>query len=100
MTPLHRASGTYDGEDDANSQGKVLIDYVDALRKVCDKYSIPIIDTYLISGINPNISEIGSEYFADGLHISMIIGFIVGVGATVVSIVVIEDLQNKKGTLR
>lgn len=30
--------------------------------------------------------------------ISMIIGFIVGVGATVVAIVIIDDLQNKKGS--
>lgn len=31
--------------------------------------------------------------------ISMIIGFIVGVGATVIAIVVIDDLQNKKDSV-
>lgn len=70
MTPLHRASGTYDGEDDVNTQGKVLLDYVDALISVCRKYSIPIIDTYAISGMNPNVPDIGTDYFADGLHLN------------------------------
>ena len=32
--------------------------------------------------------------------LSMIIGFIIGVGATVIAIVVIEDLQNKKDSVR
>lgn len=32
--------------------------------------------------------------------ISMAIGFIIGVGTTVIAIVVIEDLQNKKDSVR
>lgn len=32
--------------------------------------------------------------------LSVIIGFIIGVGATVIAIVVIEDLQNKKDSIR
>ena len=34
------------------------------------------------------------------VFISTVIGFIVGVGATVVAIVVIEDFQNKKDSVR
>ena len=68
MTPLHRIRGNYIGEDEANTQGKVLKDYVDALKEVCTRYSIPIIDTNSIYGLTPRIPTVLSNYITDGLH--------------------------------
>ena len=71
MTPLHRVhNSTYNwlGEDEENNVGKVLKDYVDALKEVCARYSIPIIDTNANYGITPRISAIYTNYIPDGLH--------------------------------
>lgn len=68
LTQLHRSAVTYIGEDTENNVGKVLKDYVDALKAVCEKYSVPIIDTYAMYGLNPAISSISTAYMPDGLH--------------------------------
>lgn len=68
MTPLHRAGTTHKAENVANDVGKVLKDYVNALREICELYSIPVIDTYSIYGLNPAISSVYSNYITDGLH--------------------------------
>lgn len=68
LTPLHRTGNTYVGEDTPNAQGKVLIDYVNALKSVAEKYSIPIIDLYSIYGLNPIIPIVKTNYITDGLH--------------------------------
>jgi lysophospholipase L1-like esterase len=36
----------------ANSRGKVLTDYIQAIKDVCTKYSIPYLDLYGESGVN------------------------------------------------
>lgn len=48
--------------EDANAQGKTLKDYVDAMIEICGYYSIPVIDLYRISGLNPHID---TSLFAD-----------------------------------
>ena len=63
MTPLHRKN-----ENNVNSLGYNLYDYVQALKNVAQKYSIPVIDTYNISGMNPVIPVIKTNYMPDGLH--------------------------------
>ena len=68
MTPLHRSGTTHKAENVANDVGKVLKDYVNALREICEFYSIPIIDTYSIYGLNPSISTVYNNYITDGLH--------------------------------
>ena len=68
MTPLHRSGNTHLDEDSPNAVGKVLKDYVDALKAVCEKYSIPVIDTYNIYGLSPAIPTIYTTYITDGLH--------------------------------
>ncbi len=68
MTPLHRTGTTYMSEDDTNSQGLVLADYVEAEKKVAELYSIPVIDLWSISGLAPRIPIIKSTYMSDGLH--------------------------------
>lgn len=68
MTPLHRSGTTHKAENVTNDVGKVLKDYVNALREICELYSIPIIDTYSIYGLNPSISTVYNNYITDGLH--------------------------------
>ena len=75
-TPLHRygfgtskllgTAFTYDHIK--NGQDHTLKDYVDALKEVCERYSIPVIDLFSQSGLNPSISQIKDLYFPDGLH--------------------------------
>lgn len=70
ITPTHRdgfGSGfTHDWV--ANGAGKTLEDYVNAIKDVCARYSVPVIDLFSISGLNPVIAGIKSTYMPDGLH--------------------------------
>jgi lysophospholipase L1-like esterase len=76
ITPMHRygfgtskilgTKFTYDHI--ANGRGHTLKDYVDAIKDVCERYSIPIIDLYSISGLHPSIAAHKSTYMPDGLH--------------------------------
>ena len=76
ITPTHRygrgTSGilgtafTYDYIP--NGRGASLKDYVDAIKAVCERHSVPVIDLYQISGIDPSVTEVRSKYMPDGLH--------------------------------
>ncbi len=67
LTPFHRT-----GEETMiNSYGlrrEPLIKYVNAIREVCEYYSVPVLDLYKSSGIQPAIDEIRELYMPDGLH--------------------------------
>lgn len=67
MTPLHRI-----GENDpCNHQGMPhapLKDYVNAIREVCEYYSVPVLDLYKDSGMQPAIEVYKNHYMPDGLH--------------------------------
>lgn len=66
VTPLPRK-----GEMVKNAQGNVLQDYVDAIKKVCNKYAVACLDLHSSIGINPDLSdEIVSNWTrdGDGLH--------------------------------
>ena len=64
ITPLHRIN-----EHVKNSKSNAsLKEYVDIVREVAEYYSLPILDLYAISGIQPEISEIKEIYMTDGLH--------------------------------
>ena len=73
ITPLQRnddlwpANGQPSGSH-VNGQGKKLIDYVNAIKEVCSKYSIPVLDLYNNSCITGNINAIASTLYNDGLH--------------------------------
>ena len=73
-TPLHRygrnASAnvlTYDYLPHPVT-GKTLADYVNAMKEVCERLSIPVIDLFNISGINPTLEVVREMYMPDGLH--------------------------------
>ena len=67
LTPLHRT-----GEDSLiNEIGlgrRTLKEYVKALVSVCEYYSIPVLDLYSVSGLQPQIEIIKKLYMPDGLH--------------------------------
>ncbi len=70
MTPLHRKN-----EDDVRGEGgkktqevAPLSRYVEILCEVAACYSLPVIDLYNHSGIEPNDEENKQKYAPDGLH--------------------------------
>lgn len=58
------AGGTSDGK---NSQGLMLADYVDAIKQVAAKYSVPVLDLYH-GMFYPFNSDFKSKYMTDSLH--------------------------------
>ena len=63
MTPLHRSS-----ENIPNMHGKVLAEYVDMIRKAAEYYSLPLLDLWAVSGIQPAVPVMKEKYMPDGLH--------------------------------
>ncbi len=66
MTPLHRI-----GEDkkvNFNQDDYNLKMYVEIIREVAEYYSLPVLDLYAMSGIQPEIPEVQEAYVPDGLH--------------------------------
>ncbi len=63
MTPMHRIS-----EDVPNRNGRVLREYVEKIKEVAAHYSLPIIDLWSLSGIQPRVDIIKAKFCPDGLH--------------------------------
>ena len=67
LTPLHRR-----GEETLiNSFGlrrEPLIKYINAIREVAEYYSLPVLDLYKNSGLQPSVDVIRELYMPDGLH--------------------------------
>ncbi len=63
MTPMHRET-----ENVPNMHGRVLEDYVQAIRKAAAYYSLPVLDLWAVSGIQPAVPIIKESYMPDGLH--------------------------------
>ena len=63
MTPLHRLNeeGYAPGRRDLRS-------YVQAIREVCEYYSLPVLDLYATYGVNPEIPVMMERFMPDGLH--------------------------------
>jgi lysophospholipase L1-like esterase len=69
LTPLHRLN-----EDNPKGDGykaynvAPLKTYVNIIREVAEFYSIPVLDLYAESGIQPKVDVIRELYCPDGLH--------------------------------
>lgn len=64
MTPLHRTdecTGT-----DLPEQS--LKTYVDIIREVAEYYSLPVLDLFRESGMQPVVDEVKQMYFVDNVH--------------------------------
>ena len=38
------------------------------IKEVCEKYDVPVIDLFTLSGMDPSLSEVRTQYMPDGLH--------------------------------
>ncbi len=69
MTPIHRESEGVKTEYECFAGKNVTLKtYVDIIREVAEFYSLPVLDLYASSGIQPQIEEIKKKYVPDGLH--------------------------------
>ena len=59
MTPLRRLT-----ENTPNHDGKILVNYVDAIIEVCKKHNVAVIDLFRSGIIDPTDTEV----IPDGLH--------------------------------
>ncbi len=67
MTPLHRLTEEYK-INEFGLERKTLTEYASVIRKKAEKYSIPVLDLFSMSGMQPNIEAHNVLYFGDGLH--------------------------------
>ena len=63
VTPLHRVDEL---KGDATEQS--LKTYVDIIREVAGIYSLPVLDLFKESGLQPLVPEIKELYFVDNVH--------------------------------
>ncbi len=68
MTPLHRLDEERSSSPNKNGDSKPLRVYVNIIREVAGYYSLPLLDLYASSGIQPELKEIRDMYVPDGLH--------------------------------
>ena len=68
-TPLHRIGEKSPlGEGTKLVPGEPLIEYVKAIRRAAEDYSLPLLDLYACSGLQPEVPVIAERYCPDGLH--------------------------------
>ena len=69
LTPLHRI-GENDNTGMAHGipKGVRLEDYVDLIKEAARYYSLPVLDLYAASGMQPEVPAIREAYIPDGLH--------------------------------
>lgn len=68
MTPLHRVTEDQQPAPYKDPRAVSLKVYVDIIREVAEYYSLPVLDLYAQSGLQPKIPEIQQKYIPDGLH--------------------------------
>lgn len=68
MTPMHRCSEDMPFNEAGIRRAGVLKDYVEAIREVAEFYSIPVVDLFAESGIQPRMEIHKKMYMPDGLH--------------------------------
>ena len=70
VTPTHRRDEDNPRGGDGRKPQDVgtLLDYINVIREVAAYYSIPVLDMYLVSGMNPNIPSVRERFCPDGLH--------------------------------
>ena len=68
MTPLHRCNEELQYGESKEKCYSNLKGYVNIIREVAEYYSIPVLDLYANSGLQPQVEEIKNIYIPDGLH--------------------------------
>ncbi len=69
ITPLHRRDESVTRYDQFGRENThELKPFVDAIREVAEYYSLPVLDLFASSGLQPAVDAINQKYFTDGLH--------------------------------
>lgn len=69
FTPLKVRGGTFGiSNNQTNSKGHTLDQYINAIKECCNYYAIPCVDLNVTSGLNPNLDFIKTNQVPDGLH--------------------------------
>lgn len=68
MTPLHRINELEIPDVKMPGDYGDLKTYVNIIREVAEYYSLPILDLFATSGLQPAIKEVKDAYMPDGLH--------------------------------
>jgi lysophospholipase L1-like esterase len=68
MGALHRSTENVPTGDDKPEPVATLYEYMDILRTVTRKYSIPFLDLMQVSGITPRVPILQEMYMPDGIH--------------------------------
>ena len=68
-TPLHRCNeDNLRGDGNKKEDVGTLYRYVAIIREVAEYYSIPVLDLFACSGLQPCVPIIQQKYLPDGLH--------------------------------
>ena len=67
LTPLHRLSENVT-INECGIPCEPLKKYVEAIREVAEYYSLPVLDLWKMSGMQPSVDVIREKYMPDGLH--------------------------------
>lgn len=68
ISPLHRDNEDSPVGDNKPAPVGTLKDYIDAMRQILAYYSIPVIDLYAESKLQPHVAIIKEKFMPDGLH--------------------------------
>lgn len=68
MTPLHRINELKVPDIKLPGDYGSLKVYVNIIREVAEFYSLPVLDLFSVSSLQPEIKEIQENYIPDGLH--------------------------------
>lgn len=68
MTPLHRHNEDNPRGDNKQEDVGTLQEYVHIIREVAELYSLPVLDLFACSGIQPKLLCQRTLYMPDGLH--------------------------------
>ena len=64
ITPLPK----YENSTDYSYPSEAFKPYIDCIKDVCARYSIPVLDLWTESGIAPSMSTVRAAMIPDGLH--------------------------------
>ena len=67
MTPLHRISEDTTIKENGLCGSKLEV-YVNIIKEVAEFYSLPVLDLWSVSGLQPRVITIKEKYVPDGLH--------------------------------
>ncbi len=68
LTPMHRDFERNEFVPGKGDHPYILEDYVNIIREVAEFYSLPVLDLFRESGLQPAVKEIKEKYMPDGVH--------------------------------